>query len=128
MLEKRSCAAIDLGASSGRVALVEWDGDRLGLREVRRFDTPRCGDPETGYQCWNLDVMEHEVREGLAAAPPADLVLATYFVWHAWTCAERVRTPGAACGASTVAVRTRSAPIAHGVMSALMAAMFLGVT
>jgi hypothetical protein len=56
------------------------------------------------------------------------LVLAAYFVWHAWTCAERVRRPGAACGASTVAVRTRSAPIAHGVMSALMAAMFLGVT
>jgi hypothetical protein len=59
------------------------------------------------------------------------LVLAGYFVWHAWTCTERTRGP-AADSASTVAVRTRSAtraaPVAHGVMSALMAAMFLGVT
>ena len=68
MLEKRSCAAIDLGASSGRVALVEWDGERLGLREVRRFGTPRRGDLETGYECWDLDAIEHEIREGLAAA------------------------------------------------------------
>jgi rhamnulokinase len=68
MLEKQSCAAVDLGASSGRVALVEWDGERLGLREVRRFGTPRRRDPETGYQCWDLDAIEHEMREGLAAA------------------------------------------------------------
>jgi Domain of unknown function (DUF5134) len=54
------------------------------------------------------------------------LVLAAYFVWHAWICTERARTP--ADRASAVAVRTRTAPIAHGVMSALMAAMFLGVT
>jgi hypothetical protein len=58
------------------------------------------------------------------------LVLAAYFVWHAWTCAERARTP--AGPASTVAVRgrvtTTAGPVVHGVMSALMAAMFLGVT
>jgi rhamnulokinase len=68
MREKRSCAAIDLGASSGRVALIVWDGERLVLREVRRFDTPLRADPETGYQCWDLSAMEREVREGLAAA------------------------------------------------------------
>jgi hypothetical protein len=59
------------------------------------------------------------------------LVLAGYFVWHAWTCTERTRVPVDG-PASTVAVRTHSAarvaPVAHGVMSALMAAMFLGVT
>jgi hypothetical protein len=54
------------------------------------------------------------------------LVLAAYFVWHAWICADRARTP--AGPASTVAVRSRTAPVAHGVMSALMATMFLGVT
>ena len=57
------------------------------------------------------------------------LVLAGYFVWHAWTCTEHVRKHGST---SSVAVRTRrmtrAAPVAHGVMSALMAAMFLGVT
>jgi rhamnulokinase len=63
-----SCAAIDLGASSGRVAVVDWDGERLHLREAWRFATPTRHDATTGYQCWDLDVMEHEIREGLAAA------------------------------------------------------------
>ncbi|MGZ8751328.1 MAG: DUF5134 domain-containing protein, partial [Pseudonocardia sp.] len=58
------------------------------------------------------------------------LVLAGYFVWHAWTCTERTRV-SAADPASTVAVRTRTAtrvaPVAHALMSAAMAAMFLGV-
>ena len=53
------------------------------------------------------------------------LVLAGYFVWHAWTCTERHADPE-----PTVAVRTRTAtrvaPVAHAVMSAAMAAMFLG--
>ena len=68
MVEKLSCAAIDLGASSGRVGVVDWDGERLGLNEARRFDTPRGQDPETGYQCWDLDAMEREIRLGLDAA------------------------------------------------------------
>lgn len=68
MVEKLSCAAIDLGAGSGRVAVIEWDGQRLGVREALRFDTPRGEDPETGYQCWDLDAMEREIRAGLSAA------------------------------------------------------------
>jgi rhamnulokinase len=68
MVEKLSCAAVDLGASSGRVGVIDWDGQRLGLREVRRFDTPRGEDRATGYQCWDLDAMEREIRAGLSAA------------------------------------------------------------
>lgn len=68
MVEKLSIAAIDLGASSGRVALAGWDGARLDVREVRRFDTPRRTDPATGYQCWDVDEMEQQIRGGLAAA------------------------------------------------------------
>src|SRR5688572_22464311 len=64
----RSCAAIDLGASSGRVAVVECDGERLSLREARRFDTPQRRDPETGYQAWDLDGIEREIRAGLTTA------------------------------------------------------------
>lgn len=64
----RSCAAIDLGASSGRVAVVECDGERLWLREARRFETPQRRDLETGYQVWDLDGIEHEIHRGLTAA------------------------------------------------------------
>lgn len=59
------------------------------------------------------------------------LLLAGYFVGHAWHCADRSRAAHTEPG-STVAVRgptaTRVAPVAHGVMSALMATMFLGAT
>ncbi len=65
---KRSCAAIDLGASSGRVAVVECDGEQLSLREARRFDTPQRRDAETGYQVWDLDGIEREIRAGLVTA------------------------------------------------------------
>lgn len=80
---------------------------------------------------------------GLVALPLA-LALTGYFVWHTWTCVERSRTPGASPdptstphrepGAAPAAVATswaapavtaRVEPLAHGVMSALMAAMFL---
>jgi Domain of unknown function (DUF5134) len=71
---------------------------------------------------------------------PLALLLAGYFAWHTWNCVERCRTTatdppresagiGARVGrnwrasASPVA---RAEPVAHGVMSALMAAMFLG--
>lgn len=62
------CAAIDLGASSGRVAVARYDGERLELREARRFTTPRLRDPATGYECWDVDAIERELRAGLAAA------------------------------------------------------------
>jgi hypothetical protein len=81
---------------------------------------------------------------GSAGAPslivlPLALALAGYFVWHAWTCVDRAvdavdnapdKARAATTSPGTVATRTRLAtrmePVAHGVMSALMAAMFLG--
>lgn len=62
-----SCAAIDLGASNGRVIVVDCDGERLRWREAHRFDTPRWRDPD-GHDCWDLAGIEREVVAGLAAA------------------------------------------------------------
>lgn len=61
------CAAIDLGASNGRVVLAGLEGERLRLREVARFETPLVRDP-SGYQCWDVDRIEEGVRAGLRAA------------------------------------------------------------
>ena len=65
---------------------------------------------------------------------PLALVLAGYFVWHTWTCVDRARAGTRVHGSGAHepgATRTRPSvrmePVAHGVMSALMAAMFLGV-
>lgn len=68
MVETICCAAVDLGANSGRVAGVAYDGERLELQEARRFDTPRRRDDATGYQCWDVDALEREIRLGLSAA------------------------------------------------------------
>jgi rhamnulokinase len=62
-----SCAAVDLGASSGRVVVAELEGERIRLREAHRFDTPLVQDA-SGYQCWDVDAIEAAVREGLRAA------------------------------------------------------------
>ena len=56
------------------------------------------------------------------------LLVASYFVWHAWHSAGRLRIPVAAgpdgsAGGMSAAVRVE--PVAHAVMSGLMATMFL---
>jgi rhamnulokinase len=63
-----SCAAIDMGASNGRVVVVDLRDGRLQLREARRFHTPQRFDPASGHQCWDLDGIESEIRAGLFAA------------------------------------------------------------
>jgi hypothetical protein len=71
-------------------------------------------------------------------ALPLALLLAGYFAWHTWNCVERCRTPrprdsamiiprvGKNWPANATSGVARAEPVAHGVMSALMAAMFLG--
>ena len=64
-----TCAAVDLGASSCRVFIAETDGDRISLREAVRFETPLVRDA-SGYECWDLAVVESRVRDGLCSARP----------------------------------------------------------
>ncbi|MFI9387285.1 rhamnulokinase family protein [Kutzneria sp. NPDC052558] len=58
-----SYAAVDLGASSGRVMLGRVGADLLELREVSRFSyrpTERCGALR-----WDAEFLRHSVTEGL---------------------------------------------------------------
>ena len=65
-----TCAAIDLGASNGRVVVATLDGERITMREAARFDNDLCRDT-TGYQCWDLEHIEAQVRAGLRVAHQA---------------------------------------------------------
>lgn len=57
--------AIDLGAESGRVAHVDFDGARLDLSVVHRFlHTPT---DRAGRSHWNIDHMWSEINTGLAS-------------------------------------------------------------
>ncbi len=61
----RHCVAVDLGASSGRVMLANYDTATraLTLREVHRFINRL--QKVDGYDCWDIDSPEAEIRCGL---------------------------------------------------------------
>lgn len=60
----RRYAAVDLGASSGRVLLGRWDGERFGLTELHRFAN---GPVETsGELHWDVPRIWSEIKAGLA--------------------------------------------------------------
>ncbi|MCH8475776.1 MAG: rhamnulokinase [Opitutales bacterium] len=59
-------AAIDLGATSGRVILGHWDQNRLELEEVHRF--PNQIQTLGGYDYWNIPALYGEILTGLRKA------------------------------------------------------------
>ncbi len=60
--------AIDLGASSGRVIQVGFDGQRLSLTELNRFiNTPVTAH---GRLYWDVLRLWHEIQEGLKLRDP----------------------------------------------------------
>lgn len=59
-------AAIDLGASNGRVVLGRLNRERLGLEIVHRFE--HTARPRDGYLRWDWSRIIAEVRQGLGRA------------------------------------------------------------
>jgi rhamnulokinase len=65
-MAKQTFLAVDLGASSGRVVAGHFDGSRLALEEVHRFDN---GPVAVGRSLhWNLLGLWKELQNGLRAA------------------------------------------------------------
>ncbi len=62
-------AAIDLGATSGRVILGTWSKNRLALNEVHRF--PNSFRTLGAHDYWDLGTLWHEVQIGLRKAVAA---------------------------------------------------------
>jgi rhamnulokinase len=58
--------AVDLGAESGRVVSVDFDGDRVFLEEVRRF--PNIPLRLSGSLQWDADRLREDILAGLGAA------------------------------------------------------------
>ena len=59
-------AAIDLGATSGRVILGKWAHHRLTLTEVHRF--PNTFRTLGAHDYWDLGTLWHEAQTGLRKA------------------------------------------------------------
>ncbi len=60
------CAAVDLGATSGRVIVGTWAKNRLTLTEVHRF--PNQLRSAGGHDYWDIPGLWQEVQTGLRAA------------------------------------------------------------
>jgi rhamnulokinase len=61
-----NCAAVDLGASGGKVMLGRFDGSKVALQEVYRF---RNGPVQTkGHIYWDARRLFEEIRKGLGLA------------------------------------------------------------
>ena len=60
------CAAIDLGATSGRVILGTWAKGKLALKEVHRF--PNALRSAGGHDYWDIPGLWSEIQTGLRAA------------------------------------------------------------
>lgn len=58
-------AAVDLGASSGRVMLATYhtENQRISLQEIHRFKNQFID--QDGHDCWDLAYLEHEIVTGL---------------------------------------------------------------
>lgn len=66
MSEELRLAAVDLGAESGRVITGQFDGERVALDVVRRFDNEPVWLPDGLH--WNLPTLFKEALAGLGAA------------------------------------------------------------
>ena len=64
-MSRLTVAAVDLGAESGRVAAVEFDGERLHLRVHHRFQNGAA--QSAGRLRWDVDGLWKEISSGLAS-------------------------------------------------------------
>lgn len=62
-------AAVDIGASSGRVVLGAVRNDRIELTEIHRFDNIQKR--IDGHDCWDIEMLFHETVAGLAKCKEA---------------------------------------------------------
>lgn len=57
--------AVDIGASSGRHILGWLEDGKLKLKEIYRFKNG--AEDQNGHLCWDIDRLESEVTDGIAA-------------------------------------------------------------
>ncbi|NGZ75360.1 rhamnulokinase [Saccharibacillus alkalitolerans] len=83
--------AVDLGASSGRVMLAGYDGARLELREIHRFDNVPVEDGGGLY--WDAEGLLAEIKTGIRIAaaegsPILSVGVDTWGVDYGWIGAD----------------------------------------
>lgn len=65
--------AVDLGATSGRLILALFDGEKISTEELHRFKHPML--PIADHLFWNLPGLYHEILTGLKTAAENSIAL-----------------------------------------------------
>lgn len=78
-MAQEHCLAIDLGAGSGRVMLGSFDGDKIAVEELHRFDNP--GTEVLGSLFWDPLRLFGDMRDGIRAAAGAKPVSLGVDTW-----------------------------------------------
>jgi rhamnulokinase len=90
----RAVVAVDLGAESCRVSLLQWDGQQAGLETMHRFRNAPL--EEEGHLCWDLARIRAGIEEGLVlcaqkSARPIDSIgIDGWAVDYVWLDSESV--------------------------------------
>ena len=80
-MAQEHCLAIDLGAGSGRVMLGSFDGERIAVEELHRFENP--GTEVLGSLFWDPLRLFRDMRDGIragASSRPVSLGVDTWGV------------------------------------------------
>ena len=70
-MKKLNLLAFDLGASNGRAILGQFDGDKLEMRELHRFENNFV--EMNGVSYWDLPYLYNQLKQGLLAFKQANL-------------------------------------------------------
>ena len=75
--------AIDLGATSGRTILASYDGKKIAMKELTRFENPMI--PMSGHLYWDLPGLYNEVLIGLKKAAEEGVLVESIGI-DTWGC------------------------------------------
>lgn len=75
--------AIDLGATSGRTILASYDGQKIAMKELTRFENPMI--PIGGHLYWDLPGLYNEVLIGLKKAAEEGVLIESIGI-DTWGC------------------------------------------
>ena len=64
-MKKLNLLAFDLGASNGRAILGQFDGDKLEMKELHRFENHYI--EMNGVFYWDLPYLYNQLKQGLLA-------------------------------------------------------------
>ncbi len=79
----KSFFAVDLGATSGRTVLASFDGEKVTMKEITRFDNPII--PLSGHLYWDLANLYYGILKGLKEVSRLGVTLESIGV-DTWGC------------------------------------------